>query len=80
MKKVFSIKSILVLLIIVGVIFIISGISSYQDKKQIMDWLGGAANPVFNYSNEIEGACYILTGTVFIVSGLYLMVRLKELS
>ncbi len=78
MKKIFSIKNILVLLIIAGVIFIISGISRYQDGTQDMDYLGATINPVFNYSNEIEGFCYILTGTVFIVSGLYLMVRIKE--
>ena len=80
MIKLLLLKSTLVLLIIAGVIFINSGINSYQDETQDMDWLGVSANPVFNYSNEIEGFCYILTGTIFIIAGLYLMVRLKELS
>ena len=77
-------KIILVLLIIAGIIFIAFGIATFyetdEEESSGMDWIGTSGNPVFNYSNEIEGFCYLLTGTLFIVSGLYLIVRLKELS
>ncbi len=77
-------KIILVLLIIGGIIFITFSIATfYETSEEIlsgMDYLGTSVNRVVNYSNEIEGFCYLLTGTLFIVSGLYLIVRLKELS
>ena len=56
-RKIFTLKNMLVILIIAGIIFIISGSSTY---------------------NEIEGLSYMMTGAAFIITGLYLMVRLKE--
>ena len=58
MRKIFSLKNVLVILIIAGIIFIISGTDTYP--------------------NEIEGLSYMMTGAAFIITGLYLMVRLKE--
>lgn len=76
-------KIILVLLIIAGIIFIAFGIATfyetYEERASKMGWITRDENIVVNYSNEIEGFCYILTGTLFIVSGLHLIVRLKEL-
>ena len=57
MKKIFSLKSILVLLVIAGILFLISGI---------------------NTNNEIKGLSYVIAGTVFIIAGLYLIVRMKD--
>ena len=79
MRKIFSLKSVLVILIIAGIIFIISGISTYEDHSQrILNWIDARHNAVVNYSNEIEGVNYIMTGAAFIITGLYLIVRLKE--
>ena len=58
MRKIFSLKNVLVILIIAGIIFIISGTDTYP--------------------NEIKGLSYMMTGAAFIITGLYLMVRLKE--
>lgn len=77
MKNIFSLNSILVLLIITGFIFIISGINEYKEPNR--DWIDGRHNAIMNYTNEIQGSCYILTGTLFIISSLYLIVRLREL-
>lgn len=79
MKKIFSIKSILVLLIIAGIIFIISGISIYEDPDN-REFIHGRENTVIDYEYEIKGFSYLFTGTIFIIAGLYLIVRLKELS
>ncbi len=67
-RKIFSLKSMLVILIIAGIIFIIAGIGSNEDDHYSRD----------DYSNEIEGVIYIITGITFIISGLYLIVRLNE--
>jgi len=38
MKKIFSLKSMLVILIIAGIIFIISGIDTYEEKS-MSEWI-----------------------------------------
>lgn len=77
MKKIFSIQSILVLLIIAGIIFIIAGINAYEDPDN-RDLRRGQHNTPMDYEYEIKAFSYVIVGTVFIVTGLYLIVRLKE--
>ena len=67
----------LVILIIAGIMFIISGIDTYKEPST-KEWIEGQNNSFIDYSNEIEGFSYIITGTAFIIAGLCLIVRLKE--
>ncbi len=80
-KEVFTFKNmmiiLMVILIIAGTGFIISGIDTYEEKS-INEWIDGKQNTFMNYSNEIEGFSYIITGTAFIIAGFYFIVRLKE--
>ncbi len=52
MKKIFSLKSMLVILIIAGIIFIISGIDTYEEKS-MSEWIDARHNAFMNYSNLI---------------------------
>lgn len=79
MKRIFSLNSILILLVITGFIFLIAGINEYKSPNN-SDRIYAPDNAFMDYTNEIKGSCYILTGTLFIMSSLYLIVRLKELS
>lgn len=66
MKKIFSLKTVMLILIISGIIFIISGITAYEERRNA------------NYSDEIEGCGYLIVGASFIITGLSLMVKLRE--
>ena len=70
-------KSLLVLLIIAGIIFIIDGINVYEDPNN-RGLRHGHHNTPMDYESEIKGFSYVIAGTVFIISGLYLMVRINE--
>ncbi len=76
MKRIFS-QSILVLLIIAGIVFIIAGIYEYESPEN-REWTIIADNSFMNYTNEIKGFSYLLTGTFFIFASLYLIVRMKD--
>ena len=69
MKKIFSLKTMMLILIIVGIIFIISGTVVFDDSKY------AGRN---DYSYEIEGCGYLIVGTSFIITGTSLLVKLKE--
>lgn len=69
MKKIFSLKTVMLILIISGIIFIISGITAYYEE-------GRRASS--SYSDEIEGCGYLIVGASFIITGLSLMVKLRE--
>ncbi len=75
-NKIFS-QSILALLIIAGIVFIIAGIYEYESPNN-REWNVFAGNPFMNYTNEIKGCSYLLTGTFFIFASLYLIVKIKD--
>lgn len=81
MKKLFSIKSILVFILVIftiaGIILMIAGISVYEDPKN-REFIHGIHNTTMDYEYEIKAFSYVIAGTVFIVTGLYLIVRLKD--
>ena len=66
MKKIFSLRTMMLILIISGIIFIMSGITAFQEGRNM------------NYSDEIEGCGYLFVGISFIITGTSLLVKLKE--
>ncbi len=71
MKKIFSLKTMMLILIISGIIFIMSGIYAFNTGTH-------ALYGNIDYSDEIEGCGYLIVGTSFIITGTSLLVKLKE--
>ncbi len=78
MRENILLKTVLMVLILTGIIFIVSGIDTYNVQHGANNWIAAPNNSLMNYTNEIKGVSFLLVGTIFITTGLHLMVRLKE--